>query len=390
MASLRVLVAITVLGLGAALMAAPLPDTDTLTGINQINEDGFGTRANKYAFSIATFNDALYVGTLNIRRMPGMFRFFTGTSARRATDGAQIWRYDKDGTWTKVVDAGLENPHNLGVRKLAVAKGCLYGVTANHDEGMEVWRVCDGATWEVVAKRGFGEKNNTSGRGLGEFKGHIYVGTENRRSGAQLWRSADGEKWIQVADKGISDRRNWWVSDFVEFQDRLYMGTLNARGMQLYRTHDGRHFKRLFKGGLDKSTNTAAMKLYVFNNKLFVSTMDYTKGFDLYMSEDGINFERVIKKGFNNRHYAYLWQLEEYNGKLYAGTYHHGGFMNLPRGTFSLLSSDDGIEWKVENDNAFGNPWYYGIRTTAVFDDKLILGTASARYGCKIIEAKGK
>jgi hypothetical protein len=66
----------------------------TLSGVRQLNEDGFGTDANKYAFSMAVFRDALYVGTLNIRGMLGMIHIATGTTSRFATQGAEVWRYD--------------------------------------------------------------------------------------------------------------------------------------------------------------------------------------------------------------------------------------------------------------------------------------------------------
>jgi len=368
--------------------AAGAIETRTLANIVQINEDGFGSHANKYAFSMAEYEGSLYVGTLNIKRMPGMVRFFSGTNAKRATTGAEIWSYDGH-EWTREVDEGLESYLNLGVRKMITAKGCLWAVTANHNEGMEVWRTCGRDNWEVTARGGFGDQDNTSGRGMGEFKGYIYIGTENRAKGAQLWRSKDGVEWEKLIDSGATDKTNWWFSDFVAFKDQLYTGTLNPTGMQLFRTSDGVNFEQVFKGGLEKFTNTAAMKLYVWNGRLWLSTMDFFQGFDLYASEDGLNFERVLKRGHEKHTYAYLWQIEAYNGRLYGGTYQHFGILP-PFGRFAIFSTDDGENWITETDNAFGNRWYYGVRSTAVWDGKLVIGTASARYGCKIFTAEGK
>ncbi len=360
----------------------------TLSEVCQVNQDGFGDRANKYAFSMAVYKDALYVGTLNIKKMPGMFRFFSATSAKRASNGAQIWRYTPEQGWKQVVKDGLGNPHNLGVRSLKVIGECLYGVTANHDDGMEVWRSCDGENWEKVAVEGFGNPNNTSGRGLGYFKGWIYVGVENRKSGAEIWRSKDGNKWERVAEKGLGDKGNWWVSDFAEFKGYLYLGTLNIKGAQLFRTKDGVNYEPLAKKGLEKFTNTAIMKLYVYQDQLYFSTMDFFLGSDLYRSQDGVNFERVLKKGFVNHHNAYIWQLQEYKGRLYAGTYYHKGFIMLPSGKFMLFSSKDGENWILETDDGFGNKWYYGIRTMTTYQDWLVFGTASAKYGCKVFFAR--
>lgn len=379
---------------GAALLllalcltaAAPALETPTLTDIIQINEDGFGTDHNKYAFSMAVFDGALFVGTLNIRSMPGMASFFSGTPTVGLSDGAEVWRYDPDGTWTQLVAGGLGNPRNIGVRKMAVIDGCIFAVTVNHDDGMEVWRSCDGWNFAVAADRGFGDPANTSGRGLGFFDGYVYVGTENRRHGAQLWRSDDGETWEVAAKNGINDRKNFWLSDFAVFDGRLYMGTLNPAGAELFRTEDGLRFEPIFARGLSRKTNFAVMKLCVFQERLYLSTMDFFRGFDLYESADGKTFEPILTRGFKNRHYAYLWQLQEYNGRLYAGLYYHNG-LQLPTGRFALLSSPDGRQWTVENDDAFGSPWHYGIRSMAVLNDELVIGSASAQKGTKIFSA---
>lgn len=359
----------------------------TLQDIRQISADGFGTASNKYAFSMAVFKGQLYVGTLNVTTMQGMLNFFWCRSAKSVTEGAEIWRYGRDGSWTRVVDAGLTSHLNLGVRKLAVIGGLLYAVTANHDEGMEVWRTADGSTWDRVAAGGFGDRSNTSGRGLCEFNGWIYVGTENRRHGAQLWRSLDGREWQKVRDKGIEDQGNAWLSDFVVFGGQLYMGTLNTGGMQFYRTADGATIERVKLDGVDTATDIAVLKLCAFKGRMFMGTMDFVRGFDLYATADGERFQRVIRNGFNDRMNAYCWQLQEYDGRLYAGTYNH--HLPLPFGEFTLLSSVDGDEWLVENEAAFGHGWHYGIRTMTVLEDRLIIGTATARHACKVFEARG-
>jgi hypothetical protein len=379
-----------ILVLSAVLLLAAAPtETTTLKDITQINVAGFGTSANKYAFSMAVFKDALYVGTLNVKNMPSMFDFFAALPLRSGTEGAEIWRYAPDGTWTRVVDKGLHDRRNFGVRKLAVINDCLYGVTANHDQGMEVWRTCDGNTWDVVADRGFGDKHNTSGRGLGAFKGAVYVGTEDRLHGAQIWRSADGKKWERTIDAGLGDPGNVWVSDLVEFKGELYLGTLNlSKGGSVFRSHDGEHFERVATAGLSDKRNRGMMKLMVFKDKLFVASMNFSRGACVFMSEDGVNFTPVLEQGLISKTNAYIWQLQEYNGRLYAGTYNHR--LPIPTGAFMLFSSADGQEWKIENTDGFGDRGYYGLRTMALFQDQLIIGTASARYGAKVYAARSK
>ena len=222
---------------------------------------------------------------------------------------------------------------------------------------------------------------------MGYFQGWIYLGVENFKTGAEIWRSQDGEHWERVAEKGIDTKNNVRVSDFVIFKDWLYLGTMNIFGARLYRTRDGINYQCLAKKGLEKKTNAMIMRLYLFKDKLFFSTADMFRGFDLYVSEDGVNFRRVLKNGFNNFHNAYIWQMQEYKGRLYAGTYYHRGLL-LPKGSFMLFSSQDGENWVVESDNGFGNPWHYGIRTMATYRGWLVIGTASAKYGCKVFLAR--
>lgn len=131
------------------------------------------------------------------------------------------------------------------------------------------------------------------------------------------------------------------------------------------------------------------MKLIVYNNKLYISTMDFVYGFDLYVTEDGVNFERILEDGYINSNYAYLWQMEEYNGRLYAGTFQLAETI-IPIGSFALMSTLDGVDWIVEDTTGFGNPWYYVVRSMSVYDNKLIIGTASAQYGCKVFTAEAK
>jgi len=360
----------------------PVTETITLQDIHQINETAFGRPGNKYAWSMATLNDtALFVGTNN-------FDLLNEAPPDDPTlwKGCEIWRYD-GATWTPVVEEGLNDRNNLGVRDLKELNGCLYATTMNLTNGMELWRSCNGTDWETLVNNGFGLVANNSGRGLAYYKGHLYVGTINPSLGAQIWRSTDGTAWDQVASGGISDSDNTWISDLIEYNGWLYAGTANSLGMQLYRTDDGVNYERIFEGGAGVPQNTHAMVLYEFNNKLFISTMNLQLGFYLYMSDNGINFTAVLQNGFTHPKNNYIWSLQEYNGRLYAGSFYND---YLFFGHFQLYSSADGIDWIVENTNALGYTFNYGLRSMDVFDNKLIMGTTSFFSGCRVIEATAK
>jgi hypothetical protein len=360
-------------------------ETPTLTDIQQINEDGFGCPTNRYAWSMAVFRDALFVGTMNVKTIfPGMVEFPLGLPLE--SEGAQIWRYDRDGHWTRVVNAGLGNWRNYGVRNMEVIGDYLYAVTANHEDGFEIWRTADGSTWEKVMVGGSGDPGNTSGRAITSFGGYIYASAENIWAGAEIWRSATGDPntWEQVVSGGLGDAGNRGFFDFAEFDGKLYAGTLNIGGMQLYRTSNGLDYETVFKNALGEPSNQAVMKLNIFKGRLYLATENLLGGFSLYRTEDGQSFQKVMADGLDSSLNRYLWFMKEYDGRLYAGSF------TILQFQFHLFSSPDGENWIVENGDGFGHFGQYGIRCMAVFDGRLILGTATAFCSCKVFSAVRK
>lgn len=356
----------------------------TLTDVTQINEDGFGSKHNKYAWGMAVFNDELYVGTLNTEGFE-LLNYFDDISIG-TVDGCEVYRYNDSGTsWTRVAEEGVGNINNIGIRNMKVLKNCIYAVTMNISDGMEVLRSCDGDTWERVATGGFGSRANHSGRGLIEYNGYIYVGSMNYLTGVEIWRSKDGDHWENAMKGGFGSKRNSWISRFVEFDGYLYVGTMNLRGMELYRTKDGVNYELVFDRGLGRASDWMAMTIYVFKNQIFIGTTNVLRGFSIYKSADGIEFERVLESGYTNRSNAYIWSMQEYNGRLYAGTC----FDQLAWfGQFQLLSTEDGYNWNVETADGYGMNNNYGIRNMTVYNNRLIMGTASRLGSCKVLSAE--
>lgn len=381
-------------------------ETPTLC-VNQSNIQGFGDLSNQYAFATEIFKSSVYVSTLNAANAPeGLIAFFLGEPFD--SYGCQIYKGDIDlntnqWKWNAVVMDGLKSPFNFGVRKFVVTGDYLYGTTANYLTGFEVWRTFDGNTWEVVAKNGFGDVENISGRGMVVFKEYLYVGAENRVTGAKLFRRkvemngdfSAGSFWEEIINDGIGDINNIWLSDFMIYNNYFYTGTLNTNGMQLWRTSNGIDFENIFVEGNGLPGNTAAMKLYVYRNKLYIGTMNFFVGASLWVNDDneGISFVPVFLNGNGNPMNAYVWYLQEFQNRLYVGTFdmelEDENFMG-----FDLFSSSEPgkDEWIKETDNGFGNPGFYGIRNMAIIDNKLIIGTATmaAELGCIVFEATKK
>ena len=118
------------------------------------------------------------------------------------------------------------------------------------------------------------------------------------------------------------------------------------------------------------------MRMTVYNNRLYIGTMNFFSGASLLVNTDteGLEFEFLFINGNGNRANAYVWQLQVYNNRLYVGTF------DTSR-QFDLFSAEGNIDnstvWDVETENAFGFFGHYGIRTMSVWNNKLMIGSAS-------------
>lgn len=380
--------------------------------VNLISERGFGNPLNMYSWSMESFKDKVYVGTLNVRAPIIGLRMFSFGSAlmRFFTSGAEIYRGTKnevDGSWSweQVVSKGLTRKTNYGVRKMIAVGDYLYGVTGNHNNGLEVWRTFDGENWEVVNTSGFGTRSNKSARGLASFKGYLYVGVENRIKGAEIWRREIDENgdfvgddnehdWELVVDRGLEDnRKNIWVADMTVHDtgtdDYLYAGTFNTDGSQLWRSSDGVSWSNIYRDGNGIVGDSGAFKLISHDKLLYVGTANVPEGASLLVSadEEAIDFVPLFTKGmYGTKSYTYLWYIASYGGRLYTS------YLNLAEeANFAVFSSDtpdDNESYVAETENGFDiADDTKGIRSMVVYNNTLIMGTASVKLGTLVFEA---
>lgn len=391
--------------------------TQNLRQIRSIAEEGFGDPHNRYAFTMEAFKGRIFVGTSNILHpIPGIYQF--GLGKPLSSHGAQIWAMNPlTDQWTQLVQGGLHNQSNFAIRKLYACENFMVAATVNHELGLEIWGTLDGLRWSVLARGGFGNRHNTSGRGIIAFHDKLYFTTENRAQGAELWRCSREDLlsalcskrpeerlrdcWDCVAVQGLGNDRNVWFSDLVVFQDLLWLGTMNnSCGFSLFSSHNGDQFRRVTQNGHTTRNNHAVMRLVVFKGELYLSTMNWIQGFSIFVvrttGDGNACLDEVLSKGFASVYNAYVWQMCVFEDRLYAGTFQNS-FLGLRLGMFSLLSSDNGRDWVVETDSAFGPRWTwwmspqlgdYGVRSMLVFQDRLYLGTATAHNSCKIYQAE--
>jgi flagellin len=330
---------------------------------------GFGDPNNIYMHSMTTYGNDLFVGTFN------------------QVSGAQIWRYDGS-TWTRVVDKGLGEVNDQSVRNLIAFGGQLYAGIYNDIDGAEVWRSDDGSNWQRLVVP-FTNPDNISVRGFAIFSGYLYVGLQRANDTAQLWRTPDGSYWESVVVDGFGDPTNSSAHFLKVFGGYLYVGTRNSDvGAQLFRSRDGVNFNVVVGPGAATPAgfghnDGAIFSMEVYKGSLYVGTTNWYQGYSVYKTDDGLNYTRVISGGFGDNTNAYAWRMQVFEDALWLGT------MNRKVGTSAarVLRTFDGVNWtemvgptSPYIGQGFGNGSNWGVRTLETYKGKLYLGTAQCWF----------
>ena len=296
--------------------------------------------------------------------------------------------------------------------------------------------VTNGSTWKRANLPGFGVVNGmTSTRGITVYKGKIYAEVEDMYDGVRIFRYdgptdfasigsiAAQAAWTQVNYPGFDNTNyNKMVGELLVFdppddgKDEEYLyactWTLDAStiilgggdGFEIWRTNGSENPDGTLKwecvvgrdngnAGLEDDNNWAVMSAVVYNGMLYIGTLNFNDGAEIWRTSDGITWEPVELYGFGRTN-GYIWRLIEYKGMLVAGTLNPffgcelwasdtgepgtfkqiningmDGSMSLPANIGAFVGRDDGpiVYWADQ----------YGVRSVAIYNDYLIVGTAS-------------
>jgi hypothetical protein len=287
------------------------------TAWTQVASGGFGDANNNTAYSMAVYNDLLYVGTFNSITGCEVFSydgtnwtqevgqgaagtptgpgFGDGTSCFTAAymtvfdnmlyvgagwgaaPVAKVWAFD--GTnWTQANTDGFGDANNRAVRSFATYGGNLYAGTFNQVNGCQVFRY-DGpgpANWTQVSTNGFGNTNNIDARSVQEWNGMLYVGTAVATPPAQVW-AYDGTTWNDVSPTFPDAANTWSVRSMAIYKGDLYFGTGVAfgAGTTVWR-YDGGAPEQVNMNGFDGDpSNQACHSLYVYQGDLYAGVRNF-------------------------------------------------------------------------------------------------------------------
>lgn len=249
------------------------------------------------------------------------------------------------------------------------------------------------------------------------FNNHLYLGTAGA-NGFMVWRTngvyPKVNDWKLVIDNGAGDKANATALSLVKFKNYLYVGTAyNTTSFLSYIVPKGAEII-----SIDKNDNWKIIVGGPALNPIETTTGERTKPLS------GLN------NGFNNPYNIYVWQMKVYKGRLFVGTYDSTSvieptlellmknkeylskilgdttvnlFITLLKLQIELLSkvknrfgfdfyvTNDGINYKLINNNGFSNPSNYGIRNILVSDDNtMFIGTANPFTGCEVYKLKNR
>ena len=397
---------------------------------------GFDNPKNDYAWSMETFKEKIYVGTLNV------------------LGGAEIWSSysGEPDTWEMVYDSrSLLNP---GIRCLYNDRDLyLYACTLNL-QGAQILRTSDGYTWTTVVNRGFGNLKNNTIRCMARFRKYLYAGIGN--NGAKIYRSRDGLSWTQVhtnpsfeSTKVLDPETNkevinnvmvgelkvfnhhlyafTWTKDIDSkaFKNIININTTNdpnntnfpstPGAFEVWRSNDGVNWEKVvgkndpYYNGLgfclhdpENLNHDAVTSVEIFKGRLYLGTANAKKKASIWRTSEGTHWEKVLDFfELGEKYNYYIWRLISFKRRLFVGTMNTGSVEN-PGVTGAQIwasdSADPGSFYNLIHNGLDGKtitimdmmiPKNMGIRCFTIFNNQLFLGTATI-FSIPVPKSNGK
>jgi hypothetical protein len=289
----------------------------------QIAKNGFDDPQNSYAFSMAWFENHLYVGTVRnmlalVKAAPPKYPaamapwpVYVPENVFQLDLRAQIWRYRPEAEkWEKVYlsplttqSGGEPAPRDIGYRHMTTfqspkqGKSGLYIATAASNSrgvGAHILRFTGRDGVIAVSKPGLGDQDVSTFRTLVEFNGRLYSAPAGS---GRAWNAAErpcvvetedpvSGNWREVSQPKFGDSTNDAIYSMAAFSGHLYAGTLNPKsGFQIWKTQAvGKppyEWKQVLRFGAGRGNlNEAAVTLCVFDGALYVGTGISNGGYD--------------------------------------------------------------------------------------------------------------
>lgn len=196
----------------------------------------------------------------------------------------------------------------------------------------------DGQNWRPVSES-FGVHGDTAVMSSivwenANGKTHLYVAAKNKETGVNVYRTSDGKKWKRVIVDGLDSKNNDDIRSMVGFKGKLYLFTENdvdSDGARMFVSSTGAKDEweaKIFTDNLQAPGVLNAKRLkHVLNDGTTDEFIYAVMGDTTFIrTRDGETWEILP---FNMMKKGYGVHLEQFDGKIYMATYDE--FNNKPR-----------------------------------------------------------
>ncbi|MEW5803580.1 MAG: hypothetical protein AB1847_15915 [bacterium] len=419
----------------------------------EVVPNGFGEPSNDYAWSMATFRGKLYVGTLNSNRGAEIWssssgevdtwervyntlttsnlgircmyadedRFLYACTSNVA--GTEVMRTEDGYRWTTVGRKGLGDMRNSSIRCILRFGEYLYAGTGS--KMAKLYRSKDGSAWELIdAQPGFettivnyprtriGVTNNILIGELAVFKNQLYAFTWTDDFTAirgPFSRSMPKDPFLRAPNKTSvvqnSDDGNLVESIYGIWTRRSTKPEFSRApgAFEVWRSSDGLNWEKVvgqddaYGNGMGFSghdpenlANDLVTSVAVFNEKLYLGTMNGDGKTSVWRTSNGTSWEKVLDFFKMGEEYNfYIWRMIPFNGRLFIGTMNMGSEHDPGVTGAQIWASDSGDadSFYCLVHNGFGSgsirvagismPKNYGIRSFGILNNTLFVGTAT-------------
>ena len=225
----------------------------------QIGGDGLGDSNNRGIYSMAVYDDLLWVGTSN-------------------SSGAEIHTWTGS-AWQGQLTGGLGNPNNTTASAMVVHAGALYVAFENTLEGAEIWRTTNGSLWTPFVEGGLGGAAHITA--LVSLDGTLFAAAPNN-AGLKIYALGEGFA-LQVNQNGFGNAAAQWPMAMTVHDGKLHVGTGTAvTGAQVWRMNAAFDWNPVLMDGFGTTNNTDASSLTSYDGLLWAGTANWTDGSELW------------------------------------------------------------------------------------------------------------
>jgi hypothetical protein len=179
---------------------------------------------------------------------------------------------------------------------------------------------------------------------------------------------------------GVSTNRYSWAMEV--FEDRLYVGTINqARGAQIWRLVNDVTWQAVVRNGLTTPRNIGTRSMAVCNGRLYAGTDNVTNGAELWSTSDGANWTPILTAGGISPDLRSIRALFCAN---FGGTdYLYIGMM-ATTGAGTVLRTTDDVNFEQVTTDGFGRAGNKSIHTFGWFNGALYAATSNQTNGLQV------